>query len=292
MHAQIRQSAIARGRGELGYPPGLLDLQDPPPSLWTVGQASSWPGPWIAIVGSRSADLRGARAARELAELVVGAGGGVISGGAMGIDAAAHEGALDAGGPTVVVLAGGIDRPGPRYNEALFRRVLAGNGGFWSERPLGATARRGAFIRRNRLIAAGARAVVVVQAHRRSGSLSTAAHAQRLDRPLWVVPGGYGDEARRGCNWLLSQGAMPLTSAGDLESGLAAMGGPEQLSGASISREVRTHGRELSEAEQAVLTALLGGARELDEVVAVTGYPVKICLAAITCLELAGKWSP
>jgi DNA processing protein len=155
-----------------------------------------------AIIGARAATGYGLHVASELAYGLAARGAGVVSGGAFGIDAAAHRGALAAGGETVLVSAGGLDRAYPLAHASLFEQV-AEHGLLISESPPGSAPYRRRFLSRNRLIAALSGGTVVVEAGRRSGSLNTAAHARRLGRPLMVVPGPITSAMSIGCHDLL-----------------------------------------------------------------------------------------
>lgn len=201
--------------GEAGWPPGLDDLGDARPfALWVRGALP--PGTAAAVVGSRAATSYGQRVAADLAVGLAEAGVGVVSGGAYGIDAAAHRGALEASGPTVAVLAGGVDRLYPAGNTALLEAVLAG-GAVVSEVPPGCAPSRSRFLARNRLIAALGAATVVVEAAWRSGALSTAAHAAGLSRPVGAVPGPVTSMASAGCHRLLREhGAVCVTDAAEV----------------------------------------------------------------------------
>lgn len=261
-----------------GWPSGLDDLGgDAPETLWVRGaDARATTQGWVAIVGTRSADPVALRAGHELGRCVAELGCGMISGGAMGVDAAAHAGALEAGGVTAAVLAGGVDRPSPGRNRKLFEAMLCGGGGLWSEAPPGSTPRRGSFPRRNRLIAAAARLVVVVQARERSGSMSTAQHAGKLGRPLAVVPGGWRDFSRSGCAQLLRSGAVPMCGPGDLEALLGRTGGVVPAG---------------PRGDAAVLLDLLrAGVEGIGALADGTGWEAARCMAALTELEVAGWW--
>ena len=229
-------------------------------------------------MGTRAADPSALRAGRDIGRRVAELGCGVVSGGAMGVDAAAHWGALEAGGVSVAILAGGVDRPSPRRNATLFEALLSGPGGIWSERPPGTRPARWAFPRRNRLIAAAARLVVVVQARRGSGSLLTAEHAQRLRRPLAVAPSGWRDVSREGCADLLRRGATPLMGEEDLDRLLEASG--PRLADPPQGDEGRA------------LDLLRAGALGPDGIADATGWEVPRCLALMTALEVGGWWTP
>ncbi len=193
---------------------GIEELPDPPERMWARGTLPD--RLCVAIVGTRRADQPSRAFAHRLARELVEMGLGVVSGGAEGIDAAAHEGALEAGGKTWVVLPTPIERPYPSRHRRLFQCVLDGGGGWVSERAPGEGSHKGHFLSRNRIIAAAAGAVVVVQAPLRSGALSTARWAERLDRPLFVVPASPWDVRAAGGLRLLAKGVRACTCAADL----------------------------------------------------------------------------
>ena len=206
-----RQGARLVLATDAAYPRRLRRLQDAPAVLFLRGAIPD--GPTVAMVGSRAAFREGCRRAREAAADLAQAGVAVVSGGAIGVDSAAHEGALDGGGQTVVFLGSGLDRPYPERNLELFSRV-AGQGAVVSSFAPGTPPLRGCFPRRNRLIAALADVVVVVEAGRRSGALQTARWAERLG-----VPGLAGDTSP-GARWLLGQGAGLFGGADDARRAL------------------------------------------------------------------------
>ena len=166
-------------------------------------------GDGVAVVGARASDPYGLVLARQLGRDLAEAGLTVISGGAEGCDAAAHEGALEVGGRTVVVLPSGHDHPYPARHRDLFARATV-RGAVVSPCWPTVTVARSRFLPRNRVIAALSRAVVVVRAQARSGSLSTARAAEALDKPVGAVVGPVGDALSEGCHLLLDQGAVPI----------------------------------------------------------------------------------
>jgi DNA processing protein len=180
--------------------------------------------PAVALVGARAASAYGLHVAAELAFALAEAGVPVVSGGAYGIDAAAHRGALDAqAAPTVAVLACGVDVAYPRGNDQLLSRI-AEHGVVLSEVPPGSAPTRVRFLVRNRLIAALAAGTVVVEAAPRSGSLSTAGRAADLVRPVMAVPGPVTSVSSAGCHELIRQGATLVTDAADVLEQLATPG--------------------------------------------------------------------
>jgi DNA processing protein len=210
-----------------GWP--LAAAPPDPPCAWLF-VAGPLPPPEIAVavVGGRHASPLRLAAARSLGAGLANAGRWVVSGGAAGVDAAAHAGALDAGGRTVAVLGCGLDVAYPRVNAELFRRILAESGTLLGEHPPGAQPRPANFIPRNRLIAALAAAVVVVEAGARSGSLATAraAGARGAGRVL-AVPGAPWDPGAHGCNDLIREGATLVRCLDDvLDGGVV---GPSRL---------------------------------------------------------------
>jgi DNA processing protein len=193
--------------GDDAWPTALGDLGDAAPfALWCRGTLPHGRRA-VAIVGSRASTGYGERVAFDLANGLVARGVAVVSGGAYGIDAAAHRGAIAGDGATLVVLAGGVDRGYPAGNMRLFEEAIGSGGGVASEMPPGALPTKSRFLQRNRLIAAITDATVVVEAAWRSGALSTAHHAVDLMRPVGAVPGPVTSVASAGCHRLLREGA-------------------------------------------------------------------------------------
>jgi DNA processing protein len=220
-----------------GWPAPLGELGDAAPSrLWV---RSAWPlaalcaPPAVAIVGARRGSRQGEEFAFALARGLAGAGVSVVSGLALGIDAAAHAGALAGGGRTVAVLGSGIDRVYPRRNAALGERIAA-EGAIVSEWGPGVEPAPWRVPVRNRLIAALAGATVVVEATRRSGALITADHALALGREVLAVPGAAWSPLGEGVNALLRAGATPATSLDDVLDGLGIERDGERTAGPAL----------------------------------------------------------
>ncbi|MEX0935613.1 MAG: DNA-processing protein DprA [Gemmatimonadota bacterium] len=203
------------GRGDERYPAVLLPLADPPAVLFLRGSLELLDRPAIAIVGSRRATATGRRTAERLGRELSAAGVTVVSGMALGIDGAAHRGALEGRGGTVAVLGSGPDRSYPKANSGLFNEILE-RGLIVSEFPPGEPARPFHFPRRNRILAALSAGVVVVQAARRSGALITVEHALDLGREVFAVPGSVERRQSEGVNALLRDGAHVLVRAREL----------------------------------------------------------------------------
>jgi DNA processing protein len=199
--------------GATDYPGALMDLTDAPPILWAVGDVSLLSRPMVAMVGARNASSLGVRMARRLAEGLAAAGQVVVSGLARGIDAEAHQAALTSG--TVAVLAGGVDVIYPAENAGLAAEI-ATKGCLVSEQPMGLVPQARHFPLRNRIVSGLARAVIVVEAAARSGSLITARTALDQGRDVMAVPGHPFDARAAGCNMLLRDGAVLVRGSQDV----------------------------------------------------------------------------
>ncbi|MBI3932591.1 MAG: DNA-protecting protein DprA [Acidobacteria bacterium] len=204
------------GRDDAEYPPLLRRVYDPPPVLYVRGCLEPGEGgEAVAVVGARAASAEGRAHARALARDLARAGLTIVSGLARGIDTAAHEGALDAGGRTVAVLGSGLDRVYPPENAGLAARIAA-RGAVVSEFRLGMAPAPGHFPRRNRVIAGWGRAVVVAEAAARSGALVTARCALEEGREVLAVPGHPTRPGAEGVNQLLRDGAALVRHASDV----------------------------------------------------------------------------
>lgn len=220
--AQARiAGAVLLLHGRAGYPVALADIADAPPVLWAKGDTDLLARSGVALVGARNASSLGLRMARRLGTALGEAGQVVVSGLARGIDAEAHAAALPTG--TVAVMAGGVDVIYPEENAKLAAEI-AQRGCLISEQPMGLVPQARHFPLRNRLIAGLSRAVVVVEAAARSGSLITARDALDLGRDVLAVPGHPFDARAAGCNMLIRDGAVLVQGATDV---LAAIGLPQ-----------------------------------------------------------------
>lgn len=202
--------------GEPGYPLGLAAIHDPPLVVYIRGKLAPPADVGCAIVGTRRASPYGRWMAGRIAAGVARSGWWVISGMARGIDAAAHEAAMAAGGLTVAVLAGGLDCPYPPEHRALADRICDGAGVLLSEYLPGVPTMAGNFRARNRLISGLSAGVVVIEAGRRSGAISTASFAVEQGREVMAVPGRAGDPGSAGVHALIRDGAMLVEAAGDV----------------------------------------------------------------------------
>lgn len=220
---ELAQGRVAGARlivwGSADYPLALLDLPDAPPVLWARGDISLLQRPMVALVGARNASSLGLRMARRLAEGLGQAGLATVSGLARGIDAEAHQATLATG--TVAVQAGGVDVIYPEENAALAAKV-ASEGCLLSEQPMGLQPQARHFPLRNRIVAGLSRAVVVVEAAARSGSLITARTALDQGRDVFAVPGHPFDARAAGCNMLIRDGATLIRGPQDVLDAIGA----------------------------------------------------------------------
>jgi len=289
---------------ETAYPPLLRHLPLPPAVLYVRGELPE--GPAVAIVGSRRASPYGLEAAGLFARALAAAGLAVVSGFARGVDAAAHRGALGAGGVTVAVLGCGVDVDYPRGHRRLGAAAVAAGGAVISELPCGAEPRAWNFPVRNRIIAALALGTLVVEAAARSGSLITARHALELNRDVLAVPGRIFDERAMGPNTLIAAGAVPARHPRDVLETLgppAGVGGGEAGGGETASGGGAAAGGESTATDedgalagpplpalQGRLLAVLvpGDPRPAEALAAAAGVTVDQALAGLLELELAG----
>ena len=268
----------------------------PPLALWVRGtlDLASVGVRSIAIVGARAATEYGEWVARDFAAKLAEHGFVVVSGGAHGIDAAAHRGALSARGETVLVSAGGLDRPYPPANAGLYERV-AESGLLLSESPPGSDPRRHRFLTRNRLIAALGTGTLVVEAAERSGAMNTAGHCVGLGRPLLAVPGPITSGASAGCHKLIRAEVNPAQLVGSVADILLAIGSASDLP-AALPREPGSPRDALA----GRLDALDPAARQVfdafpsrrcvtaDRLAVAAGLPVLTVIRILPVLEMAG----
>lgn len=269
------------------WPSQLNDLgAEAPLLLWVKGNPAVLATRSVAIVGSRAASSVGLRTARDFAFEISGEAT-VVSGGAFGIDAAAHQGALLAGHLTVIVSAGGADRVYPRSHESLFAKALEAGGAVISESPLGAAPQRFRFLARNRIIAALAQATLVVEAPVRSGALSTARHALAIGRPVGAVPGPIDMAQSQGCIDLLRNGATAIGAVTHLRELIGPIGVQDQLAADFFAGGV-DDGFDMRD-QRAFDAVPLVRAKGPASIAATAGMALPETLAALGRLVLAGR---
>lgn len=267
------------------YPRQLAAIPDPPPALYVRGDMPE--GPTVALVGSRKASPTGLEAARRLARSLCERGVCVVSGLALGVDAAAHQGALAGGGPTVGVLGCGIDVVYPRSNRVLFGRVRE-SGGIVSEYYLGEAPLPWRFPARNRIIAGLADVLVVVEAAEKSGALITARHALESGRDVWAVPGPLGAAECRGSNKLLSDGAGVLWDIPEFVEEVAPKAASPSHGPQGNGGQEAPVPAELPQDEARILASIGFEPTPVDAVAGRSGVEMRELLSALALLELKG----
>ena len=268
-------SAVAEVRGERGTP------EAPVPRLWCVGSLEGLRRPVVAIVGTRAATAYGKNLARRFAAELGAAGCCIVSGLALGIDTAAHVGALEAGAPTVGVIGSGHDRFFPRRNRELAERIVRSAGAVLSPYPPGQPAYRSQFLERNGVVAALSDAVVVVEAPARSGALNTAGWA--AGRILvFAVPGDVDRPGAAGCHALIRDGAILARNAADVLRDL-------RLAVACPERTNEKPARTIEDPVQRRIVRMLGqGELSIEELLLGCQAPPPSVFAALSYLEIAG----
>ena len=267
--------------GDPDYPAALLAIEDPPLMLYRMGRLQAAPQRALAIVGSRNPTAQGLQNARRFGQAFAQAGVTVVSGLALGIDGAAHEGALEGAAPdaiaTIAVVGTGLDRVYPKQHLQLAHRI-AERGQIVSEYPLGTPPLPLNFPRRNRLIAALSQGTLVVEAALKSGSLITAKLAAEQGKEVFAIPGSIHSPQSRGCHALLREGAKLVESAQDVLEDLRLV-----LPAATSSPDA-----EGPEGEHPLLDAMGYEPVGLDALIARTGIPAPLLQAQLLELELAG----
>jgi DNA processing protein len=265
------------------YPRPLRQIHDPPGVLFRRGKPVSQDEMAVAIVGTRHATRYGLAQAERLAGSLARTGFTVVSGLARGIDAAAHRGALDAGGRTIAVLASGLLEIYPPEHEKLADDVAAA-GYLLSESPPRMIPLSGAFPQRNRIISGLSVGTIVVEAPDRSGALITARHAYEQGREVFAVPGPVDSRMSRGCHALIKDGAKLVESIDDILAELGPLAeNIERDDGTLIKQPAEL---VLNEIEQQVLAAIDGAPTSVDAIAMVSGLPIHRVLSTISVLEM------
>lgn len=284
-------------RGEENYPHLLERIANPPHLLFVMGRENlDDPFPF-SIVGTRHASAYGLRHTRMISRELTEAGMTVVSGMAAGIDAAAHWGALDAGGRTIAVLGGALDKPYPAENRTLMKRIIENGGSVMSEYPPGTAPTRYSFIQRNRIVAGMSLGVLVSEAPRKSGAFSTAGMALEEGREVFAVPGDIDRPGSQLPNLLISEGAHIVTCSEDILSRVVIE--PNDMKKAQKKTEIKqeskqaepypqTPVRSLDPQEKAVYDLLIKGDMDFDAISEATGIAADELGGVLMMLELDG----
>lgn len=273
--------------GGSDYPPLLAEIPRPPPLLYVRGDPAILSLPQLAIVGSRNPTPGGRDSAHRFAQFLAEHGFTITSGLALGVDGAAHAGALAARGRTVAVMGTGIDRLYPARHKKLAEEIVATGGALVTEFPPGLGSQRSHFPQRNRVISGLSLGTLVVEAAAKSGSLITARYALQHGREIFAIPGSIHNPLARGCHSLIRQGATLVETAADIVEQLEGMLGyqrsllPEETASAADMTQ-------FSAQEQAILDALGHDPQTLDHLLAKGTLEVGGLAAGLISLELKG----
>ncbi len=274
---------------EPNFPKALRAIGPPPPMITVLGDMQLLHKPCIAVIGSRNASAIGLRFARQISAELGQAGLTIVSGLARGIDAVAHNAAMESG--TAAVLGGGVDHVYPKQNSEIYEDMAA-RGAIISESPLGYRATARDFPRRNRIISGLSSGVVVIEAAERSGTLITARYALEQGREVMAAPGSPLDPRTKGCNRLIQGGAALIESAQDVMDVLENIA-PQRLMEDDYAYSEPAFdwagaSGEIEKARKALLALMSPTATQRDEIIRQSGYPVPIAVAALLEMELAG----
>lgn len=271
------------------YPQLLAQISRGPAVLYVLGDVSALAMPQLAMVGSRNPTASGRSTAREFAAYFARAGLTITSGLALGIDAASHEGALQAGGLSIAVCGCGLDTVYPRQNAALAARIRE-HGALVSEFPPRTPPLPGNFPQRNRIISGLSLGTLVVEAARHSGSLITAQHALEQGREVFAIPGSIHNPLSRGCHKLIREGARLVESAAEVGSELVNFLEPQSLASAAAPPGGPGQKPPVLDKEYEILLDALGfEPASVDVLVARTGFPSESVASMLLILELQGR---
>ena len=286
-------------REDAQYPPLLRQIAHPPHLLYVYGETDLTDRFPVAVVGTRRASAYGLTHTREIAAELAQTGVCVVSGLALGIDAAAHTGALDGGGRTVAVLGSALDKPYPQENEPLMRRILESGGSVVSEYPLGTVPTKYSFLQRNRIIAGMCLGTLVTEGPRRSGALNTATRTLENGREVFALPGNVDSPGAQLPNMLISEGARLVTGAADILSALVIepKDAPKAAQAAVAPMEAPAEKKPhipggLDETQRAICAALLAGEADFDALCAVSGLESDELGALLIEMEMDGLVTP
>lgn len=268
------------------YPDSLRSIPQPPALLFYRGEPDCLMRKCVTVVGSRSASPRGLEATRKICADLSRAGVTIVSGLAVGIDAAAHEGGIEGGSPSAAVLACGMDVDYPTDNTALRESIVAGGGVLLSEYPLGMRPNKFVFAVRNRIMSGLGKAVIMMEARIRSGSMLTVHHALEQGKDVFAYPGIPNSEWSEGAHQLLREGAIYFTNAQDV---LEDLSWNEGFPHAAQAAETRLHEPPGMTDEQRKIFSLLSQEEmSFDEIAAASGLPAPVISGSLTILEMLG----
>jgi len=258
------------------YPAALAEIHDAPERLYVLGTLPDMP--MLTVVGTRRPTAYGRQITRQLAGECARAGFAIVSGLAIGLDTVAHEAALEVGGVTVAVMAGGLDRIHPASNRELAKRILATGGCIISEYPTGVQPQKHSFVLRNRIAAGLSEGIIVTEAQARSGTLITCNYGLAENRVIMAVPGNVTSLMSAGPNNLIRSGAVPVTSSSDV---LIALGYENSASAQSI-----TH---YNKEESGIIDLIGRGYNSTEQILKESAFTPAELASTLSLMEISGK---
>ena len=267
------------------YPASLKEIYDPPAQLYVKGSLPDDSVPKVAVVGSRITSHYGLRTAKAIAADLATAGVVVVSGMALGIDTAAHEGALSVGGKTIAVLGSGFSNLYPRENKKLAEQIIK-NGALITEYPAEMEPKALNFPRRNRIISGISCAVLVVEARKKSGALITADFALEQGRDVFAVPGNVDSPKSGGTNWLLKEGAKVAMCAEDILQEMNIQAAPQKT---ILKQGNENNNRDLSAEEKKLLALFDSEPLHVDVLLESSRMPLSKAISVLSLLEIKGR---
>lgn len=262
------------------FPEKLHNIPNPPKVLYVRGRLPDQNRLHVAIIGSRKPTAYGKEVTLRLAENLARRGAVIVSGLALGVDAIAHQGALNVGGTTVAVLAGGVDNPSPYTNRHIAQQILDSNGAIISEYEPGIPPRAFNFPIRNRLVSGLCDILILTEASERSGTMNTVSHALAQGRDVYAVPGNISSPSSRGCNRVIAQGATPIVDIDEFIGQLF----PEKTEAAMLFASTPD--------EQTILDLLKSGIRDGEELHEKSGLSAAVFAQTMSMLEIQGVIRP
>jgi DNA processing protein len=260
------------------YPILLKEITHPPQRLWLTGAMLDPTKKYLTVVGTRNPTNYGIRIVQNIVQEVAAAGVVIVSGMALGIDGLAHKAALDAGGTTIAILAGGLDKIYPATNHHLAKRILANGGTLITEYDPGMDNFKQNFVARNRIQSGVSEAVLIVECAEKSGTLITAQFALEQNRAVMAIPGNIDNLMSAGPNGLIKQGAIPVTCAKDILETL----------GINLKASRVQQYKPANKVEEAILKALHHGIHSAEEIQTQAGLEVVEFTTTLTMLEIKG----
>lgn len=275
---------------EIAVPPILKEIPNPPKNLYIKGTLPDFSRPWLAIVGTRKATDEGLRIAKNFAKELAQNNCVIVSGLALGIDSAAHQGAIEGGGQTVAVLANGLDNVYPAQNENIAKKIIETAGAIVSEYPEGTPSLPHQFLERNRIISGLSIATIVIEAPQKSGALATAGFAASQGREVFVVPGPLNHPNYRGSHSLIRDGARLVTSPKEILEDLGIQPQIDADSNTDKRGKINNLGPEITDEQKKIIEYIKSAGHPLivDEIINLAKLEPQVVNRELAMLTIQG----